>query len=241
MKSLFTIAFIYLCTFGLIAQENKSTNTNKNEVGLHLTDLANGTYQVTYERLLGKHISVGLGVAYKGNNGLIRLSGINTGSIETSDLEYSGLKIIPEVRYYLNSDGNTEMDGFYFGAFVKHSNLKSDLFGKYTNDNNVDFIIDFDAKLNITSVGFMVGYKLPLTHRLAIDFLIAGPGVGFHNYSITNRTDLPQEFYDDLNAALEKYSVFDLIDGKFDLSVEDGETSFTVPAFRYGIALGYSF
>ena len=56
----------------------------------------------------------------------------------------------------------------------------------------------------------MVGYKLPLSEKFSIDFLIAGPGYGFYNFSIVNEQDLPEEFYEDFNEALEKYLIFDL-------------------------------
>ncbi len=55
------------------------------------------------------------------------------------------------------------MDGFYFGAYMKHSNFKSDLDDTYINDQNENFDIEFDATFNITSVGFMVGYKYQIS------------------------------------------------------------------------------
>ncbi len=201
----------------------------------------NGSVQLRYERLLGFHISVVLGVGYKGKDGLICLLGIDSDQIKTSDIAYNGLKIISEARYYLNKSGQIGMAGFYFGSYLKHSNFQSDLDGTYINSSAESFAIEFDVDFNVTSVGFMVGYKLPVSKKLSIDFLIAGPGAGFHNFKLTNRKDLPDEFYEDLNKALEKYSLFDLLDGDFRFTSANSKSKFSRLSFRYGISMGFSF
>jgi len=87
----------------------------------------------------------------------------------------------------------------------------------------------------------MVGYKLPITKRFNIDFIIAGPGAGNYNASIVNKKDLPDEFYENLNEALENYSILDFINSDFRFSNIDSRSKFSAISFRYGIALGYTF
>lgn len=234
------IIFCFL-GFSIPAQNEEIRDDRKNEIGFSLSDLVNGAFQVNYERMVGKRISVGMGLGYKGDQGLIRLSGLDGDQLKTNDITYSGFKLIPEVRYYINSTTRYSMDGFYFGAFVKYSNYSSDLDGTYIDSNNDSFIVEFDADFNVTSIGFMIGYKLPISKRFSINFLIAGPGVAFHNYELINRRDLPDEFYEDLNEALEEYSIFDFLNGDFRFSSLNGKTSFTLGSLRYGITLGYSF
>ena len=241
MKKIITSLIVLCLSTNLFAQVDNSQDKSEQEIGIVFTDLINGAFQFRYERLVGKHISVALGVGYKGKEGLIKLSGLDTDHIQTKDLTYSGLKIIPEVRYYINKTQLGSMDGFYVGAYFKHSNFKSDLDGTYTNDENENFGIEFDAKLRVSSVGFMVGYKYRVSNRFNIDFLIAGPGAGFHSYSITKQQSLPDEFYDDLNDALSNYSIFDLIDSDFRFEANNVKTKFSALSFRYGITLGYSF
>jgi hypothetical protein len=241
MKNSIALLLIFigsLCTF---AQEQENASNNKNEIGLVATDLIDGSFVLRYERLLGKHITANLGLGYKGEDGLINLSGINREKIKTGNITYSGIKVIPEVRYYLNNISETGMNGFYFGAYLKHSNFKSNLNGTYINDADESFIIEFDAKIKVTSIGLMIGYKLPVSKRFSIDFLIAGPGSGSYNFTLTNKRDLPEEFYEDLNTALEQYSLFDYLDGDFRFSDVKDNSKFTVPSFRYGIAMTYSF
>lgn len=220
---------------------NDEIQESKNEIGLEISDLIIGAYQLKYERLLGEHTSISLGLAYKGDNGLIKLSGLDTEQIKTNEITYSGIEIIPEFRYYLNNNGHAGMNGFYFGAYLKYSNYQSDLDGTYINDDLESFEIEFDADIKVTSIGLMVGYKLPISERFSIDFLIAGPGSGSYKFSFVNKKDLPDEFYEDFNTALENYSLFDLLDGDFRFKSTDRNSKFNLLSFRYGISLGYSF
>ncbi len=242
MKKIILLSLILVVTLRANAQEQDEVKVKKNEIGIDLIDMIDGTIQISYERMLGKHISVNLGIGFKSKEGLITLSGIDRDQIKTGDLTYSGFKIVPEVRYYLNNNEPYKMIGFYFGAYLKYSNLKSDLDGIYIDSNGDQFILEFDSNLNITSVGFMIGYKLQIAKNISLDFLIAGPGAGFYNFSIKNtRDDTPPEFYEDLNEALENYSFFDFLNSDFRFSHVNNKTSFGIPSFRYGISLGYSF
>ena len=96
------IIFCFL-GFSIPAQNEEIRDDRKNEIGFSLSDLVNGAFQVNYERMVGKRISVGMGLGYKGDQGLIRLSGLDGDQLKTNDITYSGFKLIPEVRYYINS------------------------------------------------------------------------------------------------------------------------------------------
>ena len=48
-------------------------------------------------------------------------------------------------------------------------------------------------------------------------------------------------FYENLNDALEEYSILDFINGDFRFSNIDSRSKFSAFSFRYGIALGYTF
>ncbi|WP_034062494.1 DUF3575 domain-containing protein [Lacinutrix jangbogonensis] len=241
-KKAIIFSIILLVTIKIAAQE-KATEVNqfKNQIGIEISDIIDGTIQLKYERLLGKHISVGLGIGIKDEEGIIKLSGLDREQLKTGDIAYSGFKVIPEIRYYLNRTQQYAMDGFYFGVYLKYSNFNSDLDGTYSNDVGDNFTIAFDADIKVTSVGFMVGYKWAISKRFAIDFLIAGPGVGTYNFSLKNTQGLPDEFYDDFNDALDQYSLFDLLDGDFRFKATDEKSKFILPSFRYGISLNYSF
>ncbi|WP_431159380.1 DUF3575 domain-containing protein [Winogradskyella poriferorum] len=227
----------------IFAQESvpKEWDNRKNQIGVSVSDMVNGALQLEYERLIMKNVSFSFGFGYKGDNGLIRFSGLNGDQIKTNDLTYSGVKFIPAVRYYIKSTTRYSMDGFYVGTYAKFTNYKSNLDGTYLNDQDESFLVAFDADFSVLSVGLMIGYKLPISKRLTLDFLIIGPGRGFHNYEIENKSDLPEEFYEDLNEALDDYPIFDFVNADFRFSDVRSKTKFNAVTLRYGITLGYSF
>lgn len=240
MKKTLILFIILLITYSSNATE-KDTVKLKNEVAIVITDLLNGAYQFKYEHALNTNFSIGAGVGIKGKEGLIHLSGIDTEKLKTSNLTYSGYKIIPEVRYYLHDYHKHYLKGFYFGAYIKHGRYQSDLRGLYYSDTYDRFNLDVDARFNITSVGLLVGYKLQIKNRLSLDFLIAGPGAASHTYSLKSRTEIPDEFYEDLNEALKKYSLYDLLNSDFDFSENRKRSNYMFPAFRYAMSFGFSF
>lgn len=217
----------------------------KNQFSFELLQIINGAYLISYERTVWKNFSASLGLGYKGKEGLINVSGLDNDQIKTGDLYYTGFMIIPEIRYYVKgtSKHDYNLTGFYVGLYYKYSDYSSDLNGTYIDidDNNTEYTLAFDADLSVSSVGLMVGYKLQITKRFNIDFLIAGPGSGSYKFEIKNTEDLPESFYEDLNEALEEYSLLDIINSDFRFSEANNRTSFSAMSFRYGIALGYTF
>ncbi|MCX7549699.1 DUF3575 domain-containing protein [Xanthomarina sp. F2636L] len=222
-------------------EQSPQANLIKNEVSFEVLQLLNGVYQLSYERYIWNNFSGALALGYKGKEGIIKLSGIDTDQIKTEEVFYTGFQIAPEIRYYLKSTSKNNLDGFYFGAYLKYSNYKSNLAGAYMSDDGTTYDMEFDMKLDITSVGLMLGYKLAVTKHLNIDFMIAGPGSGRYNFHIENKKDLPEEFYDDLNEALEEYSILDFINSDFRFSEINNKSKFSAFSFRYGIAVGYTF
>lgn len=131
--------------------------------------------------------------------------------------------------------------GFYFGAYLKIMSYRSDLVGTFIDSQGVSYDVAYDGKINIFSAGLMVGYKLQVSERFGIDFLIAGPGAGNYNFKLDNRIPPPDEFYDILNEALENYSIFDLINADFKFKDNKLRQQTLLPAFRYGVGVTYSF
>ena len=210
MKQLSFTLFTLFCFINLVAQDNPiQEDLRKNEIGFELLDVIDGAYQFSYERSVWDNFSFVLGVGFKTEDGLVNLSGIDRDKIQTSDLTYNGFKIIPEVRYYIKKTQMNSMDGFYIGLYFKYAKFKSDLDGTYFPDGqdnpDTQATIEFDATLKSTAIGLMLGYKLPITKRFTIDFMIAGPGSGRYNISLVNKQDLPDQFYEDLNEIYERF------------------------------------
>lgn len=220
---------------------NKTYTNYKNEISFEVLQVVNGVYQFSYERYIWKNFTANLGVGYKWKEGLLKISGLDGDKVKTDEIFYSGFQIIPEVRYYLKQTARKTLTGFYFGAYLKYSNYSSDLTGRYISSENIEYELKFDVGTNITSAGLMFGYKLPISKHFNIDFMIAGPGTGHYNFKLENEKDLPDEFYDDLNTTLEKYSLLDFINSDFRFSDVNRRSKFSALSFRYGIAIGYTF
>lgn len=99
-------------------------------------------------------------------------------------------------------------------------------------------LIDADA-LSLIS-GLEVGYKLSVGKSFFLDFIIAGPGISFNTLELHEVNPVSEAFYDDLTEALKDFGVIDVIDPDFEINGNQ-KTKVTLPAFRYGIKLGYSF
>lgn len=241
----FSVLFLMISysSFGQKSESDSDYRKVKNEFSFELLQVINGAYLFSYERQVWKNFSASLSLGYKGKEGLLNLSGIDREQLKTNDLFYTGYMIIPEVRYYVNgtSKHDHNLSGFYVGLYFKYSDYTSDLNGTYIDDAGINYNLAFDADLSVSSVGFMVGYKLPLAKGFNIDFLIAGPGSGSYKFDLTNTQDLPDEFYEDLNQALEDYNLLDIINSDFRFSQANNRTSFSALSFRYGISLGYTF
>lgn len=243
LSALLLLMFSVTLSFGQELENDSDKREIKNEISLEVLQIINGVYQISYERHIWDNFSAALAFGIKGKEGLVAFSGIDTDKIKTNELFYTGYMIAPEIRYYISgtSKFNKNLNGFYVGLYFKYSSFTSDLKGRYTDSNDIDYDIEFKADLDISSVGLMIGYKLQITKRFNIDFLIAGPGSGSYSFNLNNKKDLPDEFYEDLNDALEEYSVLDFINSDFRFSQVDNRSNFSAISFRYGIAVGYTF
>jgi len=243
MKKIILLLAILIGQFSFGQDEDVDTKKRANEVGIEFLGLIDGQTLITYERSFGKHFTGLIGAGPKAKEGLVNISGLDGPTIKTGDLTYSGFKVLLEGRYYINEHQYGRATGFYFGLYTKFSDYNSDLVGSYT-DSSSDLVynVNFDVELNVTSVGLMVGYKLPIGKRFAIDFLIAGPGAGSYGFSIQNKSDpLPDQFFEDLADALEGTSLLDLINADFDFNRNKRNSKFTTVSFRYAISLKYNF
>lgn len=64
-KYSFALCLFLIWSVSLYASKKDSVNY-KNEVGIVVTDLIDGSFQFTYERVVRPHITVKIGYAYKG-------------------------------------------------------------------------------------------------------------------------------------------------------------------------------
>ena len=183
-------------------------------------------------------MSLSLSVGIKTSSGIFKLKGLETDKVTTEDFNFKGIKIIPEYRWYLQNQG---LSGFYTGAYFKYQDYTNDINGTYVDNTSENYIIDLEGKIKTIGVGSQLGYKLMVKKQFLIDFLTTGPGISFNTFELKENESIPQGFYDDLSEAISNYGIFDFIDSNFEIDANQKSETIMLPAFRYGIKIGYSF
>lgn len=247
------LLFILVCCTYTFAQESQTVGTDsnssksdlkerRNEISIEFIGMIDGRFVPAYERTFGRHWSAKVGLGHKTKQGLINFSGINKEQLKTGDINYDGILTFLEGRYYLNEFVNGRASGFYFGLYMKYAGFQSNIGGTYISEEGNSFTFLFDTSIGVISSGLQLGYKLPLGRRFAVDFLIAGPGTARYSFDVKNKSDeLPQEFWDDLNNALDELGILEIIDSDFDFTPSNRKSAFNTINFRYAVGLTFNF
>lgn len=224
---------LLLLNFSLLLQAQE-----KNHISLDPFLPVFGTVQVQYERGVNENMSLSLSVGIKTSSGIFKLKGLETDKVTTEDFNFKGIKIIPEYRWYLQNQG---LSGFYTGAYFKYQDYTNDINGTYVDNTSENYNIDLEGKIKTIGVGLQLGYKLMVKKQFFVDFLITGPGISFNTFELKENESIPQGFYDDLSEAISNYGIFDFMDSNFEIDANQKSETIMLPAFRYGIKIGYSF
>ena len=93
-------------------------------------------------------------------------------------------------------------------------------------------------------MGINVGYKLKIWKRITADFTIAGPGYSFNKLNLHFDSDISQESIDQIRQTIaDRYNFLSDKLPEFETEEQNRtyRSNFSLPAFRYGISVGYSF
>lgn len=246
-STLFMLFIFLLVRWGAIGQETSADlNFQKNHIMFNPLALTFGNIQFEYERPLNKNLSLGLAVGAKVSSGIFKMPGLKTTTITTNDFNFSGIQLTPEIRWYVQK-GERNHTGFFVGGYYRYQNYKDEIQGVYTSSISADtYPIDVETKLISNTIGMEIGYKLPIKKHFFIDFIIAGPGLSFNKIKIKEKQPLPLEFYvlDVGEAIVDGFTILEIVntDINFDeIDATGGKSTFQLPAFHYGIRVGYSF
>lgn len=239
LKTILISAIVFVCATQNCFAQDTDTSVPKNFISVDPFLPIFGTYQLLYERGIGKNISAAVSLGYKGSSGLFEVANIDFDRFESNTLNFSGYKVVPEFRWYFQKS-NAGLNGLYLGAYFKYQDASADLGGQYTSRDNVDSNILIDARLQSAVFGFQLGYKWQLQSGFFIDLIFAGPGFSSNTITLTEITPVPEAFYDDLSESLQDIGIIDFIDPDFRVNGNQ-KTKITLPAWRYGIKIGYAF
>ena len=150
-----------------------------------------------------------------------------------------------DYRFYLRTENKFRAPrGVYIGPYAGYVTMgRKNTWTLDTDNTHGDVITDFN--LSILALGAELGYQFVLWKRVALDFVLIGPGLA--GYSLEAKLDttldpddealLFQKISDALTEKFPGYS-FAIDDAEFK---KTGSSNVTSLGFRYVIHLGFRF
>lgn len=243
-----------VCLIPLLSLSQKDSTPvkmKKNVVRINITNpLLFGEYAwlIGYERVINKHQSISLNVGnlsfdkfffeyYDGtNNKLLQITN------NTNDQGFHGSL---DYRFYLKKENKFQAPrGIYIAPYYSFNYFQR-VNSWHLNSNA--FTADFNTTITmqIHTAGVEMGYQFILWKRLALDFILIGPGIANYGFRVNFSTDLDEndekEVLTNLFSNLEEklIGLGWVMDG--DDLVKNGSTNTTALGFRYMIHLGFCF
>jgi hypothetical protein len=244
---LYCILFLSLIVNCSQAQQADTTPYHKNIIRYNLSGglLFGASHYVVfgYERLLSPRQSISINF---GRASLPKLVSISTDTFEVQkDQKRSGYNFSVDYRFYLASENKHKAPhGLYIGPYYSYNKFTNEAQWTHTNSTTSNKVVS-NTKFTIHTVGFELGYQFIFWKRLALDLVLAGPGLGFYNYKATFDSNIPPATKEQLQKALKQ-----LLTQKFpgmnyvfsDKTLDaNGVMKTNTIGYRYIIHLGFNF
>ncbi|HEY3385677.1 MAG TPA: hypothetical protein VGK46_04145 [Saprospiraceae bacterium] len=248
--------FFLFANTSIVAQESmdmkettKQEKVRKNTIRFNLTNpmiFGDRSLVLGYERTLGEHqsFSINMGQASLPKFGLFDF-GSDSSVVATKSSKDKGFNVTGDYRFYLASENKHRAPrGLYIGPYASHVfmgrentwNLNTETFQGQVNS---------EFKFNMTAVGAQLGYQFVFWNRLALDFVLLGPGIAWYSLEAKLDTTLDPDdesaLYEKLNEILEEKFpgyTFALDDVEFK---KTGTSNTTSIGYRYTVHLGFRF
>jgi len=199
-----------------------------------------GTVSLHYERAVLPRVSAVIGMGRKFNSGVLEIAGLNGERLQSDDISFHGIRLLPEIRWYLSKD-DKGLTGFYVGIYYKYQTNLCAFSTTYTPDNAASTEVDLDLKIRTHSAGVEMGYKLFAYKKFYCDFLIAGIGIADSKLDAEVVSEVPEGYFKDLSGEIKRYFLFKGINPEVLTRKKSVEAGFTLPSLRYGINIGIGF
>lgn len=199
---------------------------------------------LAYERGLVPRLSLVIAAGYKYSGDLPGVLNPDNETLQLKLEPINGYSFTPELRYYLKACDERILDGFYVGAYFRHSHYATSAELDYFPEGLPEEFYKADLAMNEYGIGLSIGYQLMLWERLSIDFMFFGPRYSNNHIGYEFNSQVSQEFLDELsgyiNEVLNQYGFDYTVDVK-----QDGEgrasTSFSFANVKFGIGIGFAF
>jgi hypothetical protein len=224
-----------------------------NVIKTNLFSLAVQNYNLTYERKIGRKLSLSVAFRYMPTitppfkNQIQQI--VNDPDFNVNDLRIGNTAFTGELRWYT---GKRALKGFYIAPYFRYANFGFSLPVENPNNNNGGTTtyspISFNGNITSLSAGLMIGVQYNLSKRLVLDFWILGGHYGKSRGILTATNINPpmtQADQDELQASLNDLNNSGpfTVEGKV-LSPTSAEIKSTGPwagIRSLSLSLGYKF
>jgi hypothetical protein len=227
----------------------KADKIRKNTIRFNVTNpviFGDRSLLLGYERTMGDHqsFSINFGLASLPDFKLFD-PGSDSSVVVTNTTKDKGFNLTGDYRFYLSKlNKHKAPRGVYIGPYATHV-----LMGRENtwnlNTETFQGEVNTDFNFRISAIGAQLGYQFVFWDRLAIDFVIFGPGIAWYTVEAKLDTTLDP---DDESALYEKLN--EILEDKFpgySFAIDDvdfkktGSSNTTSLGYRYTIHLGFRF
>ena len=248
--NVFPLLIMILCVLFINgnAQEKEETKnkTFKNTLSTNITNpsLISSKYiTIGYERVLKNNQTFSLSL---GRFSLPRFGSSKTDSLNIKkDFKDKGIHFAADYRFYLRSENRHNAPrGVYIGPYYSLNYLSRENQWEL-NSEHFDGNVVTDLSFSINTIGMELGYQFIFWDRLAVDFILLGPGLGFYGIKTKLSTTLTANdeslFFEKLNELLaDKIPGYEKVIAPVEFS-QKGSFKTTTLGYRYLINVGFRF
>ena len=245
-RLLFLFLLMSIMVFG---QEAHHDTVMKNTVRINIMPLlvtgSGGSFTAGYERVLFKRQTISVNL---GHLQLPALISTPTGSrVEwVNSVRNTGLIASLDYRFYFNRNKYAVPDGLYWGPYATYYYIDNAAEINLINNEVVEGGARVQTYASMLMVGVQLGYQFVVWKRWTIDFILAGPAIGFYDLNMNIKA------HGDIKEGQEEYlqGVYDAIVSIFPGAAtlfeeqnisSSGSTSFNSIGYRYLIQIGFRF
>jgi hypothetical protein len=233
------------------AQDSSAFKARKNVIRFNLTNpmfFGEKNLLLGYERVIGNHMSASInGGSASFPKPTISIFNFSDSSRVQLNKDYQdfGFTITFDYRFYLQKENKYHAPhGIYLGPYFSLTHFERENNWSLTTPNFTGSL-KTNLNLNIQMVGIEMGYQFILWKRIALDFILIGPGFTFYSIKTKMSTELDGSTSDEVlqairDALVERVPGFNTLVDRLEID-RSGSTRTSSLGFRYVIHLGYNF
>ena len=158
----------------------------------------------------------------------------------------NGFNFSVDYRFYLGKENRyAPPRGVYIGPYMSYNQFHRESAWSYSSTGVPDKMVNTDLDMKIFSFGAELGYQFVLWKRMAIDFLLIGPGIGNYNIELGISGNLTDEEKQKLREAVKETITEKYVGLGYILANKNFDPQGTIKSwnlgYRYIIHIGYVF